>query len=106
MVLLKMSKTNSNSEGESCRILTSGGLVKAEIGPGTSAVATASVCLDRGNYFLHLLSSNGTGWKDSSFVTIEITVGSDTYTILKSRLQEGTEALIPLSLSFLVYTAE
>ena len=101
-----MSKTNSNSEGEFCRILTSGGLVKAEIGPGSSGVSTASVCLDRGNYFLHLLGSNGVTWKDSSVVTIEITVGSDTYTILKSRLQEGTETLIPLSLSFLVYAAE
>ena len=105
MILLEMTKTNANYPFESSSILTSGGLVMLEIGPGFMS-STASVCLERGNYYLHLQSYNGVSWADSSVVTIDITVGNDTYTILKSRLQQGTEMLIPLSLSFLVFIAK
>ena len=105
MIYLKMSKTNYDAENESCRILTSGGLVMAEINSG-SGFSTVSVCLDRGNYYLQLLGHDDVFWEASSKATIDITVGSDTYTILQSRLQEGIEIMIPLSLTFLVYSAE
>lgn len=105
MIFVTMRKTNSLFSSESCKVTTSAGIVILIIEPSTSSLV-ATACVETGNYILELASQNDTAWDSSSYVTLQITVGSDTYTVMRYRLEGASMLQVPFSLNFPVRNVE
>ena len=99
-IFASFSKTNGDNSQESFQVVTSNSHIVLNGVSGSQSTMVYNVCLPVGIYTLKMLSSAGTLWSTSSFLTINYVFGETSFTIARTRLNTNTEKTFDLVVDY------